>query len=1381
MQNMKFGVAASALVLATTVLGNTVIATPSVHDTTSTQAVVRVTTDQPRACTYRVSEGSTFAAYVNDVNPNLFTGANSDARPGSIITLSSHVFVVGTRTSTRAADGKFYSRALQADTLHWVGVTCGSDLEVSGTFRTTNPPLGNNGPELMPFDVTAFGNVAVPTINWTDRNAVYNDPMTGIQLRRMTDPGDDGILIPTLPQYNQGLFTYGVSNNGHWTNPSNAISTLPSSLATCDTAASCTPSDALLLVAVIPKDATGYKVNGGWDPRAGFNDFMVRMWGYGTHASATHRTVSVCWSIDSQTCFTTSKNIVLPQGAAAFAGTAPQSWSVQSPWSGSRALTLTNIAVANRTATVNFPQAHGLHVGGSICVNGIRNQSVATGVGGNGLNGCHAISSTPTSTTLTFPTNAAPATYTDSELIVSPGFPQPLWGSWGTPPPHNSVGSRTGGTVTANAGIVVLTRGGSGTNSSFNTAWAVGTRIFINGSSPTCASNLCTIASVQDATDLTLQESLTVRDAAWSNADFSLLVKKATSTGAVSVSAGYDMAYSAMYGSGLDGSGDICNSNLVTTNVDAIGNSISPLQGYLCVAANSQISSSGWIVYLFIPSTGETRMIARNWQASLNDYTSWIGWHPTDGKSWFVNKSGQNTFYKAAYTGDFRSLTPGYIQIGTESATPEQITFTDIFAGAGNDVTSQIANCQTNNLCDHGINPNIFTLPPQPPQTGAAIRGNYMVLCGAAGIQDSPGYVTYWNLGVVPAQLTWAGYSWDKFPVGYGGIHACFNIGTGQFNITGINASLGQIGAGNLRGPWQATPTMADKTGNGYVSDTSIRPTDGFFCPDGLSAKWQALGAKPQASGGLPLCLKLKIPGEPCSVHATSIEHTTYPCPWSSDPNTSMLKPIAEGDTVHDAALGWVSWGEYMLVVKKAVNSPTDIDLWMFRYRMAPAANFACGSNVGSDVTHSNGWSFHAAPYQACAGINAWSNAADSTRTWFADTQLIFGSHSDFGEGSTSYTYAGGATLTGYLTRANQAMPDQIGQAPTAQISANPMFGSTTSSLPDVFLQSYSSKRQRRVLAPLAEMDWALDVRSYNPSGGASAENPENLFGNTITLMSGTSNTYLITFPVNQIPDPKRVGFVGWAGYHALADKSGPSSRLGDSDLWRYCYAFTAEECVPGSTQGNMYVSIPQASVSAQCTVNSYAFNAPCISNHYPYGFWVTQWNTLNNDAVGISSRRLTSALIAPGRQYNFTNAKSTPDGKWAQVQAEWLEGQRTDIFWAKIPPFPASPSQPASGKIVLVLSGITGDSVAVSFGYAENGDPASLFCTTRAEACFTSAAATTANPFVYGSEAPSFTPCSAGCEIAIPAIPGRILYYQVIRKNGGITSTSALGATGVL
>jgi hypothetical protein len=92
-------------------------------------------------------------------------------------------------------------------------------------------------------------------------------------------------------------------------------------------------------------------------------------------------------------------------------------------------------------------------------------------------------------------------------------------------------------------------------------------------------------------------------------------------------------------------------------------------------------------------------------------------------------------------------------------------------------------------------------------------------------------------------------------------------------------------------------------------------------------------------------------------------------------------------------------------------------------------------------------------------------------------------------------------------------------------------------------------------------------------------------------------------------------------------------------------------------------------------------------------------------------------------------------------------------------------------------LTGVSGDMVRIAFGYAENGNPANFYCTSRAEACYTSTSATITNPFVFASEAQSYTNCSGKCEVTIPAIPGRILYYVVQRQNGSNNTASALVA----
>src|SRR6476661_4420300 len=150
---------------------------------TPTQAVLSyVAPSDSLPCHVQISQSRRMTPLVPDVNPNLFEGADLDSRSGSISIGEWRTFVAGARRADVAADGRRYSRALQAATLHFYRVSCGEEI-ASGEFTTDNPPLGNNYPELPPFDSQAFGNYAWPTMDWGNASQGYVDPLTGILLK----------------------------------------------------------------------------------------------------------------------------------------------------------------------------------------------------------------------------------------------------------------------------------------------------------------------------------------------------------------------------------------------------------------------------------------------------------------------------------------------------------------------------------------------------------------------------------------------------------------------------------------------------------------------------------------------------------------------------------------------------------------------------------------------------------------------------------------------------------------------------------------------------------------------------------------------------------------------------------------------------------------------------------------------------------------------------------------------------------------------------------------------------------------------------------------------------------------------------------------------
>jgi hypothetical protein len=150
--------------------------------------------------------------------------------------------------------------------------------------------------------------------------------------------------------------------------------------------------------------------------------------------------------------------------------------------------------------------------------------------------------------------------------------------------------------------------------------------------------------------------------------------------------------------------------------------------------------------------------------------------------------------------------------------------------------------------------------------------------------------------------------------------------------------------------------------------------------------------------------------------------------------------------------------------------------------------------------------------------------------------------------------------------------------------------------------------------------------------------------------------------------------------------------------------------------------------------------------------------DALDEQANG--QRILSSLLMGPGQQYVYSEVLPTPDGSYLLFGGYLTGGYHTGLMAAKIPSFPPD-SVRQSTYVPIYVTGNNASSY-VEFGYEEFGGRTDFYCTPRHEACRVSAGTIDeSNPFSFAQE--PLKQASGSFTIAIPAIPGRIVYYRVV------------------
>ena len=217
-------------------------------------------------------------------------------------------------------------------------------------------------------------------------------------------------------------------------------------------------------------------------------------------------------------------------------------------------------------------------------------------------------------------------------------------------------------------------------------------------------------------------------------------------------------------------------------------------------------------------------------------------------------------------------------------------------------------------------------------------------------------------------------------------------------------------------------------------------------------------------------------------------------------------------------------------------------------------------------------------------------------------------------------------------------------------------------------VQSYPNMGQW--LAGDADKNFAFDLRHYNPDVGVGPERPAMTWPQNYTLVAGTKQLYKIDNGTALFAG-KVFPYLAFAGRYLLKDMSGPSSFIGNGDAWKFCVAYKAGECRPGSIVNDAFVNVPQATLSTACLVNNYSLNAPCFTTPYNYSAWAVQFQVTQNDLRGTRYRQLSMGFTGPGRQYQFTHVPYLAGWALGVLAPGWVDGVRSEIMMLKIPPVP--------------------------------------------------------------------------------------------------------------
>lgn len=638
-----------------------------------------------------------------------------------------------------------------------------------------------------------------------------------------------------------------------------------------------------------------------------------------------------------------------------------------------------------------------------------------------------------------------------------------------------------------------------------------------------------------------------------------------------------------------------------------------------------------------------------------------------------------------------------------------------------------------------------------------SVRDNYLTI-DVNTLQDAMAWVINIDLTTFAVKsMWWSGNLWS-------GIHSITDNGNG----TTITYSTQSLFTSSLSG---FGPYQLDVVAVGGNPAAGLPNAAGAACAGVVDPKVTGLIAFGQG------CVDITMPGtKPCRANTSAYEAANFPvCPWNGAYRQLYNGPASGqswrvGDMILDNGTLGKSGGEQMLIVVDLGGNIARV----LRNYASPKGPF-----LNDPKTESSTLQAHAANFIATMAPGIWGADCEIYGDFSTDihgTNLLcdfayyYSSHGDKIKDAT----IGVRTFTG-VTQLEYSVRSYPGQPFLSQVGLQQNIG-TTSPFPSTstgfnfngvlgsnIYDDHPSYRQ--FTAPASEQNYIV--------GSTKIGIFTSLYsGATITPVTGTLYK-LDGYELQASVNPKARPLFMWGGRHNAKDVSGGTLGGTSADYYNYCQPIRNNDCVAGSVANELYFNSPSLNRSGDCTLQAYAIY-PCASPITGNIGAVSQigFNSAFPNSTGSLARTIAKAFQPWSIGSAFTSSVAIPNGMGVIFPMEFANSIRTDLYAAKLPPFPPLDTVNRLNYVNLNIqvAGLVSDQVRIAFGYKEfsSTTPTDYFCVTRREICYTSSTATLSNPFVYSSETQHYFACGALCTATIPVIPGHTVYYQVHHLRAG-------------